>query len=94
MVYSRIEERLSFELNRSAGGDLNPRRKPPSLMYRYFSLRMVALMLLLTVSLLLLPLLLPPLPPPPLTLLLIPVAIMAVLVFLAFAPPQLPNVAL
>ncbi|KAL1548747.1 hypothetical protein AAHA92_16939 [Salvia divinorum] len=90
MVYA-IEERLSFELNQ--------RRKPApplqrSLMYRYFSPRTVALMVLLTVSLLLLPLVLPPLPPPPLTLLLIPVAIMAVLVFLAFAPPQLPNAAL
>ena len=87
MVYT-IEERLSIQLNPTSPAPLQS-----SLMYRYFSVRAVALMVLLTVSLLLLPLLLPPLPPPPLTLLMIPVAIMAVLVFLAFAPPQLPNVA-
>ncbi|KAI3444338.1 hypothetical protein Pfo_001003 [Paulownia fortunei] len=91
MVY-RIEERLSFEVNRTT--DYNQRRKPlKSFMFSYFSIREILLMVFLTVSLLFLPLVLPPLPPPPLMLLLVPVAIMAVLIFLAFTPPQLPNVA-
>ncbi|PIN18322.1 hypothetical protein CDL12_09027 [Handroanthus impetiginosus] len=95
MVY-RIEERLSFPANRTSIDYYNQGRKAPlkSLMSRYFfSLKSIVSMILLTVSLLLLPLVLPPLPPPPLMLLLVPVAIMAVLIFLAVTPPQIPNVA-
>ncbi|KAL2228175.1 UNVERIFIED_CONTAM: hypothetical protein Sindi_1797200 [Sesamum indicum] len=64
-----------------------------NLMSRFFiSFRRVVLMVALTMCLLFLPLVLPPLPPPPLILLLIPVAIMGVLIFLALTPPQLSGV--
>ncbi|KAL8489355.1 hypothetical protein ACS0TY_025305 [Phlomoides rotata] len=89
MAY-RIEERLSFEVN----GDRNLKQTAlMNFMFRYFSINGVLLMVFVTVTLLLLPLVLPPLPPPPLMLLFVPVAIMAVLVFLAVTPPKLPNVA-
>ncbi|KAK4432063.1 hypothetical protein Salat_0968400 [Sesamum alatum] len=64
-----------------------------NLMYGFLiSLRRVVLMVVLTMCLLFLPLVLPPLPPPPLFLLIIPVAIMGVLIFLALTPPQLSGV--
>ncbi|KAK9057729.1 hypothetical protein SSX86_022566 [Deinandra increscens subsp. villosa] len=55
-----------------------------------FGLKALAVMVLLTVSLVVLPLILPPLPPPPPLLLFLPVLIMCLLVFLAFAPSELP----
>lgn len=58
------------------------------------SSRAIFTMVFLTISLLVLPLVLPPLPPPPLMLLFVPVLLMALLVFLAFTPSQLPNVAI
>ncbi|KAK4580978.1 hypothetical protein RGQ29_024581 [Quercus rubra] len=62
-------------------------------MIRYFSLTSILVLVVLTISLLVLPLVLPPLPPPPLLLLSIPVLIMVALIFLAFLPSQLTNVA-
>ncbi|KAI3667242.1 hypothetical protein L6452_42292 [Arctium lappa] len=55
-----------------------------------FGLKTLAVMVLFTVSLVVLPLVLPPLPPPPPLLLFVPVLIMSVLLFLAFAPSKLP----
>ncbi|KAL3506991.1 hypothetical protein ACH5RR_032373 [Cinchona calisaya] len=52
----------------------------------YLSFEGLFLLVCLTVSLLLLPLVLPPLPPPPFMLLLLPICIMALLMFLAFMP--------
>ncbi|KAI3830227.1 hypothetical protein L1987_04361 [Smallanthus sonchifolius] len=70
----------------------NPYKKtmfPP--IFRWsFGLKALAVMVLFTVFLVVLPLVLPPLPPPPPLLLFIPVLIMSVLVFLAFAPSELP----
>uniref|UniRef100_A0A7N0V6U9 Uncharacterized protein n=1 Tax=Kalanchoe fedtschenkoi TaxID=63787 RepID=A0A7N0V6U9_KALFE len=54
----------------------------------YYSYEAVLLLFCLTMSLLILPLILPPLPPPPFLLLLLPIAILGVLVFLALAPSK------
>ncbi|KAL6555340.1 hypothetical protein OROGR_006598 [Orobanche gracilis] len=98
MAY-RIEEKLRFhQANRAVDRrhHQNQRRKPSKsfLMFIHVdNVKAILLMVLFTVSLLVLPLILPPLPPPPMMFLLIPVAIMVMLVFLAVTPPQLPNVA-
>ncbi|KAJ6741380.1 ARGOS-LIKE PROTEIN [Salix purpurea] len=52
----------------------------------HFSLVSLLLLICLTASLLILPLVLPPLPPPPFMLLLLPIGILALLMFLAFMP--------
>lgn len=54
----------------------------------YFSLESLLLLICLTATLLILPLMLPPLPPPPFMLLLLPIGILAVLMILAFMPPN------
>ncbi|KAF7851373.1 hypothetical protein BT93_L4044 [Corymbia citriodora subsp. variegata] len=51
-----------------------------------FSLEWILLLMCLTAILLILPLILPPLPPPPSMLLLLPIAILTVLMILAFMP--------
>ncbi|KAK1428907.1 hypothetical protein QVD17_17747 [Tagetes erecta] len=62
----------------------------PAIFRWSFGLKALAMMALFTVSLVVLPLVLPPLPPPPPLVLFVPVLIMSVLVFLAFAPLELP----
>ncbi|GAB4858971.1 hypothetical protein Ancab_010443 [Ancistrocladus abbreviatus] len=52
----------------------------------YFSLESMLLLVCLTASLLILPLIVPPLPPPPFMLLFLPIAILALLMILAFMP--------
>ncbi|RWW18501.1 hypothetical protein BHE74_00051327 [Ensete ventricosum] len=59
----------------------------------YFTVESLLLLLFLTASLLILPLVLPPLPPPPSLLLLLPVALLGVLVFLAFMPSDVRKIA-
>ncbi|KAI3682338.1 hypothetical protein L1987_82258 [Smallanthus sonchifolius] len=70
----------------------NPYKKTifPAIFRWSFGLKALAVMMLFTVSLVVLPLVLPPLPPPPPLLLFVPVLIMSVLIFLAFAPSELP----
>ncbi|KAL3724250.1 hypothetical protein ACJRO7_029422 [Eucalyptus globulus] len=55
----------------------------------YFSLEWILLLMCLTAILLILPLVLPPLPPPPSMLLLLPIAILSVLLILAFTPSNI-----
>ncbi|CAA2952349.1 Hypothetical predicted protein [Olea europaea subsp. europaea] len=85
MKMYRIEERLAFE-------EVKSDRPLKSLMFRNSALGGVLVMVIFTLSLLVLPLVLPPLPPPPPLFLLVPVLIMAMLIFLAFSPSQVPNV--
>jgi hypothetical protein len=59
----------------------------------YFTAEWACAVAFLTASLLLLPLFLPPLPPPPFLLLIVPVVIMVLLVFLAFTPSDVRNIA-
>ncbi|GJS27261.1 histone-lysine N-methyltransferase family protein [Tanacetum coccineum] len=56
-----------------------------------FGLKVMAMMMVFTVFLVVLPLVLPPLPPPPSLFLFVPVVIMCVLIFIAFAPSKLPK---
>ncbi|KAE8684779.1 hypothetical protein F3Y22_tig00111105pilonHSYRG00413 [Hibiscus syriacus] len=63
-----------------------------SLQERYFGLESLILLTCLTASLLILPLILPPLPPPPFMLLLLPIAILNVLMLLAFVPSNLRDI--
>ncbi|KAB2048135.1 hypothetical protein E1A91_A13G095600v1 [Gossypium mustelinum] len=65
-----------------------------SLQAKYFSLESLLLLICLTASLLILPLILPPLPPPPFMLLLLPIAILTVLMFLAFMPSNVRDITL
>lgn len=58
----------------------------------YFSLESLFLLICLAASLLVLPLILPPLPPPPFMLLLLPICILAVLMFLAFMPSNVRDI--
>ncbi|KAJ4957593.1 hypothetical protein NE237_024704 [Protea cynaroides] len=60
----------------------------------YFSVESFLVLLCLTASLLILPVILPPLPPPPFMLLLLPIAILAVLMILAFMPWDIRDIAL
>ncbi|KAK8651149.1 hypothetical protein V6N13_140762 [Hibiscus sabdariffa] len=61
---------------------------------RYFGLESLLLLICLTASLLILPLVLPPLPPPPSMLLLLPIAILTVLMLLAFMPSNVRDLTL
>ncbi|KAL3637166.1 hypothetical protein CASFOL_019465 [Castilleja foliolosa] len=101
MMY-KIEEKPSFDEQtiriRAVEFDhrhRNQRPPPPktfSMLANSVLVRRILVMVLFAASLLGLPLVLPPLGPPPLIFLLVPVAIMAGLIFLAVMPPQqLPN---
>ncbi|KAJ3681412.1 hypothetical protein LUZ60_015901 [Juncus effusus] len=59
----------------------------------YFTAESLFLLACLTVSLLFLPLMLPPLPPPPSFLLIVPIGIMMLLVFMAFMPSNVRDIA-
>ncbi|KAE8713242.1 Late embryoproteinsis abundant protein, group 2 isoform 1 [Hibiscus syriacus] len=65
-----------------------------SIQERYFGLESLLLLICLTASLLILPLILPPLPPPPFMLLLLPIAILTVLMLLAFMPSNVRDITL
>lgn len=87
-VGKSVVERKKGEYEGSEGGG----RK--SLQAKYFSLESLLLLICLTASLLILPLVLPPLPPPPFMLLLLPIAILTVLMFLAFMPSNVRDITL
>ncbi|KAJ6377624.1 hypothetical protein OIU78_027955 [Salix suchowensis] len=76
---TRVEK---MEYNRSLSQGSSRRLLSAS----HFSLVSLLLLICLTASLLILPLVLPPLPPPPFMLLLLPIGILALLMFLAFMP--------
>ena len=59
----------------------------------YFSIGAFLVLACLTVSLLILPLVLPPLPPPPSLLLWLPVALLILLIVLAFMPTDVKSMA-
>ncbi|URD92483.1 hypothetical protein MUK42_01970 [Musa troglodytarum] len=80
--------------NRLASGE----RPPQETNYgatsaNYFSMESFLILICLTMSLLILPLVLPPLPPPPSMLLLLPIAILGLLMILAFMPSDISNMA-
>lgn len=95
MVMSRFNQQHGFDEasnTRSTTCLTNEINKTsfPAIFRWSFGLKALVGIAVFTVSLVVLPLVLPPLPPPPPLVLFIPVLIMLVLVFLAFAPSELP----
>ncbi|PVH33799.1 hypothetical protein PAHAL_8G067500 [Panicum hallii] len=75
---------------RQQEADFNDRKVIAS---TYFSIGAFLVLACLTVSLLILPLVLPPLPPPPSLLLWLPVALLILLIVLAFMPTDVKSMA-
>ncbi|XP_043705376.1 ARGOS-like protein [Telopea speciosissima] len=78
------------DYNRSISQGNNSRKSFPA---SYFSVESFMVLICLTASLLILPVILPPLPPPPFMLLLLPIAILLVLMILAFMPSDIRDIA-
>lgn len=88
----RPNQKIEYGRRTYSQGQGHGRRMFPAAAASYFNMESMLLLSCLTVSLLILPLILPPLPPPPFMLLLLPIAILAVLMVLAFMPYNVRDV--